>query len=165
MGTCGDNDSSVTLLLTLGKHHCVLKNIELILYTAVFSFQCVSLLKVQILGQPARKHYLITLCHWEKKKNSELNEDWISYQSAESKDLGGSLDKKKKTRRPKKDSEWCDLVNECLGRLGPQKWRWCWTQRKQKWSRHRTIMLSCDQPLMPPCFDAMNWSMFYPQKV
>ena len=77
----------------------------------------------------------------------------------------GFTRQKKKTRRPKNDFEWCDLANECLGRPGPQKWRWCWMQHKQKWSRQRTIMLSCDQPLMPPCFDAMNWSMFYPQKV
>ena len=142
VGTGRDNDSSVTLKLTLGKQHCLLKNTERIFDTGFLSSQCFSLLRIQILGQLARKHYLIILCHWVKKKFwtkwrfNFIPKLWVQKPWT-----------KRMTRRPEKDFEWCDLANECLGRPGPWKWRWCWMQ------------CNCIG-----AFDAMGWNVFLPTR-
>lgn len=85
---------------TLGKYHCPLKSTERILDTGFLSSRCFSLLRVQFLGQPARKHYLIILCHGIKKKKSSTKWRLSFIPKLWVQNLGGSLGKEndKKTR-------------------------------------------------------------------
>lgn len=163
MGADGDNDGSVTLEFTSGKtllstqDHWKNTGHWLFKLSIFFTFKCSGL---GLACQKILPHHALSL--GKKKKNYELNEDWISSHSSE----WGSGDPRQiewqeDQRMSFNDSNLemsvpRDLGHENKGGTGGSMYY------KQRWLQLRTTVSWCDQPLIPPHSDVIRQNIFLP---